>query len=236
METTARLTSFTASELEAIGNEFEDQPPQVVLRWAFHQFHPEIALACSFGAEDVVLVDMIVEIEPAARIFYLDTDFLFPETRDVIERVKMRYGIEPVAYRSLLTPEEQARLYGENLYWRDPDRCCALRKVEPLQRALAGLRAWITGIRREQAPTRAHARLIEWDRKFGLVKINPLVRWTAREVWSYIKEHHVPYNVLHDHGYPSIGCWPCTQPVAPGEDPRSGRWRGFQKTECGLHA
>jgi phosphoadenosine phosphosulfate reductase len=226
---------FAVEELKEISDSFEDKTPQDVLRWAFDEFDPDITLACSFGAEDVVLVDMVARIHPAPRVFYLDTEFLFKETQAVIEEVIEKYGVRPVAYKSMITPEQQAAQYGENLYWREPNQCCYLRKVEPLERALAGLRAWITGIRRDQAPTRANAGIVELDQKFGLVKLNPLARWTADDVWGYIREHHVPYNVLHDRGYPSIGCWPCTQTVKPGEDPRAGRWRGFEKTECGLH-
>lgn len=138
--------------------------------------------------------------------------------------------VEPV-----VSLDEQAAAYGPALWSREPDRCCALRKVEPLRRFLQGYRAWITGLRRQQSPTRAGTRPVEWDQRFGLVKVNPLFRWSRDEVWRYIRDHDVPYNPLHDRGYPSIGCWPCTTPVAPGEDERAGRWRGFHKTECGLH-
>jgi phosphoadenosine phosphosulfate reductase len=229
------IVEYSIEELKEISDRFETERPEEVLKWGLDEFHPDITLACSFGAEDVVLVDMIAKLTPEPRIFYLDTDFLFKETQDVIERVIERYGVRPVAYKSQITPEEQVAQYGENLYWREPNQCCQLRKVEPLARALVEVRAWITGIRRDQAPTRANAGIVELDHKFGLVKLNPLARWTSDDVWSYIREHEVPYNVLHDRGYPSIGCWPCTQVVKLGEDPRSGRWRGFEKTECGLH-
>jgi phosphoadenosine phosphosulfate reductase len=135
----------------------------------------------------------------------------------------------------MLSPEEQARTQGEALWTSDPDRCCNLRKVEPLRRKLAELSAWITSIRRDQTSVRSGARRVEWDAKFGLVKINPIVDWTAKQVWRYIHDHDVPYNQLHDQDYPSIGCTHCTRAVKPGEDPRAGRWSGFAKTECGLH-
>jgi len=181
---------------------------------------------------------MIHRTNPSTPLFYLDTDFLFKETYEVRDRIVAKYGLLPdqvIQIKSLLTPEQQEAQYGEALWARDPDHCCQLRKVEPLARALNGYSAWITGIRRDQAPTRANAGIVEWDRKFQLVKVNPLARWTWAEVWTYIQVHEIPYNSLHDHNYPSIGCTYCTAPVLPGEDPRSGRWKNFAKTECGLH-
>ncbi|MDI3257758.1 MAG: phosphoadenylyl-sulfate reductase [Kyrpidia sp.] len=213
----------------------EGREPVDILAWALDRFYPRIALACSFGVEDVVLVDMATRLRPDVQIFYLDTGLLFPETYEVRDRVVERYRPNLRRVRPALTVSEQAAEYGEALWSRDPNTCCRIRKVEPLQEVLADLDAWITGIRREQAPTRAGAREVEVDRKFGLIKVNPLAAWTSREVWAYVHEHQVPYNVLHDRGYPSIGCAPCTRPVRPGEDPRAGRWSGFDKTECGLH-
>jgi len=228
---------WTPEEIAAASSALEGQGPVAVLRWAYEHFaHDEIALACSFGAEDVALVDMVSKVAPEAQLFYLDTNFLFPETYQTIEAVRATYALRMRQVLPALTPEEQAAQYGEGLWRRDPDACCAIRKVEPLTKVLSGLKAWITGIRREQAPTRANAQVVEWDRKFGLVKINPLVAWKDADVWKYIIENNVPYNPLHDRGYPSIGCTHCTRAVRPGEDPRSGRWSGFQKTECGLHA
>lgn len=226
---------WTEVELSRLAEEFEEKTPQEILTWAINEFHPDIAFACSFGAEDVALVDMIVKINPNTKIFYLDTDLLFKETYETIERIKERYKISPIKYTPSLTLEEQARQYGDRLWEKDPNLCCKLRKIEPLKEALKDLNAWITGIRREQSPTRAKAKTVEWDRNFGLVKINPLVRWKTKDVWDYIMENKVPYNVLHDRNYPSIGCEPCTRPVKPGEDLRAGRWAGFQKKECGLH-
>jgi phosphoadenosine phosphosulfate reductase len=136
---------------------------------------------------------------------------------------------------SLITPSEQAKRHGDALWARDPDACCAIRKVEPNERALAGKRAWISGIRRDQSKTRSDVQIVEWDERFGLVKVNPLAAWTEADVWKYILEHNVPYNELHDRNYPSIGCTHCTRAVNPGDDPRSGRWQGFDKIECGLH-
>ncbi len=226
------------AELKALSDSFESKQPQEALAYALDRYADRIVLACSFGAEDIVLVDMIQRIKPQAPLFYLDTDFLFEETYGVRDRIIERYGLQPSAVlqvQSLLTPEQQAREHGDALWSRDPDRCCALRKVEPLTRVLRGYAAWITGIRRDQAPTRARAGLVEWDGKFGLVKFNPLARWTAEDVWAYIHIHELPYNPLHDRGYPSIGCTHCTAPVALGDDPRSGRWKNQGKMECGLH-
>ncbi len=239
MEESVGITARPTQEsLKALSESFESKHPQDVLAYALERYFPHIVFACSFGAEDVVLVDMIHRINPRVPLFYLDTDFLFKETHEVRDRLIEKYGFLPnqvIQVKSQLTPEQQAAQYGEALWTRDPDRCCELRKVEPLGRILSGYSAWITGIRRDQAPTRAHAGLIEWDKKFQLVKFNPLAKWTATDVWAYIRIHEVPYNPLHDRNYPSIGCTHCTAPVMPGEDPRSGRWNNFDKTECGLH-
>lgn len=214
--------------------QFEHGRPEDVLRWASEQF-PNLSLACSFGAEDVVLVDMLRKINPAAEIFYLDTDFHFQETYETRDRLADRYGVQFVQVKPDLTPEQQAEQYGSELWKRDPNACCNLRKVQPLARILGKYDAWITGIRREQAPTRANAKKVEYDYKFGLMKINPLADWTWDDVWNYIRSHDVPYNPLHDQNYPSIGCTHCTRPVKPGEDLRAGRWSGTDKIECGLH-
>lgn len=205
-----------------------------VVAWGQATLAPSIAIASSFGAEDVVLIDIAARAG-RVRVFTLDTDFLFPETYALIERIESRYEITVERCRASLTPAEQAQRHGDALWTSRPDLCCNLRKVEPLTAKLAELRGWITGIRREQAPTRAEAQKIEWDARFGLVKLNPLADWTAAEVWQYIRDHDVPYNPLHDAGFPSIGCTHCTRAVAPGEDPRAGRWAGTEKTECGLH-
>jgi phosphoadenosine phosphosulfate reductase len=228
----------TDEALKALNLSFESMQPQDVLAHALKQYEPNIVLACSFGAEDVVLVDMIHKINPRTKLFYLDTDFLFKETHEVKDRLIAKYGLAPeqvIQVKSLLTPEQQAAQHGEALWSRNPDQCCQLRKIEPLARVLSGYAAWITGIRRDQAPTRANAGMVEWDQKFNLVKFNPLAQWKSEDVWAYIKVHEVPYNELHDRHYPSIGCTHCTAPVMPGEDPRSGRWKNFAKTECGLH-
>lgn len=220
--------------IAARAEEFESLSPQEILAWAVETF-PNITFACSFGAEDVVLVDMLQQISPSTDIFYLDTDFHFKETYETRDAIAAKYGLEFVRVSPTLTPEEQAQKYGEELWKSDPNACCNLRKVEPLTRVLGRYEAWITGIRRDQAPTRANAKKIEYDTKFGLVKFNPIANWTSDDVWNYIREHQLIYNPLHDRNYPSIGCEHCTRPVMPGEDPRAGRWSGTEKTECGLH-
>jgi phosphoadenosine phosphosulfate reductase len=222
-------------EIEDLGLEFDRKEAQEVLQWALQEYHDNIALSCSFGAEDVVLVDMIARIRPGSRVFTLDTGLLFPETHEVIKRIQERYPITLEIYTSDITIEEMEKRYGKELYHTNPDLCCQLRKIQPLQKALAGLKAWITGLRRDQAPTRAHTKKVEIDPKFGLIKVNPLADWHWEQVWTYIRENKVPYNTLHDQNYPSIGCAPCTRPVRPGEDPRAGRWPGKGKIECGLH-
>lgn len=206
-----------------------------VLAWGFSRFRPQIAIASSFGLEDVALIHLAHEIEPGLSVFTLDTDFLFPETYQLIERMEKKYGIVVERVRPDMSASEQAVFHGSALWQRKPDLCCRIRKVDPLTYKLRTLKAWITGIRREQSPTRTNARKIEWDEKFGLVKLNPLADWTAEQLWDYVRTHNVPYNPLHDNGYPSIGCTHCTRPVQPGEDPRAGRWSGTGKTECGLH-
>lgn len=227
--------SLTRDEITLWAYRLEGKRPEEILAWAVEQFGDQVVLAASFGAEDVVLIDMLHRVAPQTPIFYLDTNKHFPETYETRDRLAERYGKTFIQVLPKLTLAEQARQYGDELWKRDPNLCCNLRKVEPLGEILAGYQAWITGIRRDQAPTRANAQKIEWDDKFQLVKFNPLASWTAEEVWAYIREHDVPYNPLHDQHYPSIGCAVCTRPVQPGEDPRAGRWAGFAKTECGLH-
>ena len=222
-------------DLQAISAEFETKPPEAILRWALAEFGPDVALATGFGAEGCVLIDMVAGISRNARIFYLDTDLLFPETYALRDQLEARYGIRLERQATRLSLNAQAAQYGERLWERQPDLCCQLRKVNPLAELLVGLRAWITAIRRDQTPARAQARIVERDPKFGLIKINPLATWSSIDVWKYIAQHDVPHNLLHKHGYRSIGCAPCTSPVQDGEDARAGRWRGTCKTECGLH-
>jgi phosphoadenosine phosphosulfate reductase len=222
-------------EIEQLQAEVERWGPEKLLPWGLARFYPKVAVASSFGAEDVVLIDIAARSSVNVRVFTLDTDFLFPETYALIEQIEQSYGIRVERARSALTPDEQADQHGKALWGFNPNLCCDLRKVVPLKKQLSELDAWVTGVRRDQAPTRANTKKLEWDAKFGLAKLNPLADWTSAQVWDYIRSHEVPYNPLHDHNYPSIGCTHCTRQVMPGEDPRAGRWSGFNKTECGLH-
>jgi phosphoadenosine phosphosulfate reductase len=232
----AEAEFWSAERLDEINARLAGTDPQATLEWAIDTFGHDVALACSFGGvSGMALLDMVMRIDPRVPVFYIDTDVLFPETYATRDRAAGRYGFRPLAFTAELTLAEQAERHGEALWARDPDACCAIRKVAPNQRALEGRRAWISGLRRDQSETRREIRRVEWDAKFGLVKINPLVDWTEKQVWAYVVANDVPYNPLHDRGYPSIGCTHCTRPVAPGEDPRAGRWSGFGKTECGLH-
>lgn len=215
-------------------NMLEHQSAEDVIRWAVEHY-PNITLACSFGPEDIVLLDMLQKVAPDKDVFYLDTDLHFQETYETKDRLEQKYGIKFIQVLPKLTLAEQAETYGEELWASDPNLCCSLRKVEPLVNILQQYDAWITGIRREQAPTRSSAKKAEYDLKFHLFKFNPLADWTHRQVWSYIRDNDLIYNPLHDQNYPSIGCEKCTRPIQEGEDQRAGRWSNFGKTECGLH-
>lgn len=221
--------------IEQVTLSAEGWDAEQILAWAFESFGDGVAISSAFGVEGMVLIDMASRISKNFRLFTMDTGFFFPETYRLMETIERKYGVSIERANSLLSPEEQARIHGAELWKRDPDLCCNLRKVEPLRRKLAELQAWITGIRRDQTKSRAGAAKIGWDEKFGLVKINPIANWTEDQVWRYIYDNGVPYNPLHDQNYPSIGCTHCTRPVSLGEGPRTGRWPGFAKTECGLH-
>jgi phosphoadenosine phosphosulfate reductase len=223
------------ADLERIKIQAESWSPERVLSWAFAEYGDDVAVATGLGVEGMVLVDIASHINPDLKVFTGDTEFLFAETYDLIDRVEEKYGIKVERLYSELTPEDQERTYGRALWATDPDQCCSLRKVEPLRRKLATLDAWMTAIRRDQTAERKGIRKIDWDTKFNLVKISPLADWTSKMVWNYVVKHDVPYNPLHDRNFPSIGCTHCTRAVKPGEDPRAGRWSGFRKTECGLH-
>jgi phosphoadenosine phosphosulfate reductase len=226
---------FSAEQLEAASRELEGKTPQDVLRWAVARFHPRLTMATAFGAEGCCILHMLAEIEPGVRIFNLETGYQFPETLALRERIKERYGIEVEFVRPELTVAEYEEEHGGPLYRIRPDQCCYDRKILPLRRAVVGYDAWISAIRADQTADRAAAHVVQWDGKFGLVKVNPLLSWTKREVWAFVLEHDVPYNPLHDQGYPSIGCWPCTRAVGDGAAERAGRWAGTAKKECGLH-
>jgi phosphoadenosine phosphosulfate reductase len=224
------------AELASRSAELESSTPQEILRWASERFGQRFTMATAFGPEGMVLIHMLAEIAPATSIFNLDTGYQFRETLELRERVRERYGIEVELKRPELTVEEYESLNGGPVYRTDPNRCCADRKLAVLKKAILGMEAWASAIRREQTPDRAQSPIVGWDKKFGLVKVSPLANWTKSQVWKMITDHSIPYNPLHDKGYPSIGCWPCTRAVLGGEDDRAGRWSGFAKTECGLHS
>ncbi len=241
--TTQNLESRISNpEAEALNARFENATPQDVLRWGLETFGRRIALAWS-GAEDVAVLDMMWRIDPkAARVFTLDTGRLNPETYDVIAAVQRRYGIEvEVQFPDSAAVEKMVRERGVNLFYESVENrklCCGVRKVEPLKRILSQLDGWITGLRRTQAVTRTRLAKIEIDAAFGgIVKLNPLADWTTQQVFDYLSANGVPKNRLHDQGYPSIGCAPCTRAVKPGEDERAGRWwwENPETKECGLH-
>ena len=224
--------------LDLCADALEGAPPDEVLRWAIDRYADRLTFATGFGAEGCVLIDLIGRHRLPVDVFTLDTGVLFPETRALWRRLEARYGltIRGVRPESAAGGGSDASLDPADRLWeRDPDACCARRKVFPLAAELGRVDAWITAIRRDQTPQRANAPVVGWDAKFGIAKVNPLVTWTSGDVWRHLTAHDVPYNPLHDRGYPSIGCRPCTSPVGAGEDPRAGRWRGAAKTECGLH-
>lgn len=229
------LTDALRDELAAASAALETAEPQEILQWATERFAPRFTMATAFGPEGMVLIHMLAEIAPQTPIFNLDTGYQFPETLALREKVRERYGIEVALVQPETTVEEYEKQHGGPLYRTNPDQCCFDRKVKVLYRAIAGMHAWASAIRRDQSPDRANAPIVGWDKKFGLVKVSPLANWTKQKVWGFIEKYKIPYNPLHDQGYTSIGCWPCTRPVLLGEDERAGRWSGFAKKECGLH-
>lgn len=203
--------------------------------WAYEQFGDRMCLTCSWQQQSSVLVHMIFgELGLDIPVIELDTQLFFKETYETRDRLVERYGLRLIRPEVISVAEQHAR-EGHNLWEREPDRCCHIRKVEPLERALAPFDAWVTGIRREQALTRANAQRAEWGARYGVWKVQPLVDWDAKRVQAYIHVNEIPSNPLHDAGYPSIGCIPCTRPVRAGEDERAGRWTGADKIECGIH-
>ncbi len=226
---------------ETLAREAEGLSAPDLVRLALERFGRRFALASSFGAEDMVLVDMLARVDPSARIVTLDTGRLPQETYNVIDATRERYGVAvDVFFPRAEAVQAMVAEHGTNLFYHSIENrklCCGVRKIEPLRRALSGLDAWMTGLRREQSVTRTALHAVEWDEANGLIKVNPLVDWTLDDTWNYIREHNVPYNALHDRGYPSIGCAPCTRAVEPGEDQRAGRWwwEHPETKECGLH-
>jgi phosphoadenosine phosphosulfate reductase len=223
------------NDLVVLNRQFEHAAPQELLQWAVETYQSRLALVTSFQPTGLVLMHMLREIAPDVTVLTLDTGLLFSETYALIERWEQELNLKVTRVRPGQTVEQQAAAYGDALWEHDPDRCCNLRKTQPLGDALRGYEAWITGIRRDQSETRRSSALITQDNKYNNLKLAPLATWTEDMVWTYIHAHELPYNSLHDQSYASIGCWPCTRAVAPGEDARAGRWSGRSKTECGIH-
>lgn len=226
---------WDSSQLAVLNERFEDRSPRDVLAWTFEMFGEQVAMATGFGTSGIVMMHILSELNSVATVFYLDTDLLFPETHVLKNRLQEELGIRFTRVAPAVSLNEQEAAKGTRLWDKSPDACCFIRKVRPLQQFLADKDAWITGLRRHQAHTRAETRIIEWDHVNQLVKVNPLAHWTSEDVWSYILLNELPYNPLHDQGYPSIGCMPCTRAVKGDEEERAGRWAGRNKTECGIH-
>lgn len=228
----------TREELEMIQRQntaLEKASAEEILTWAVQAYFPRFTMATGLGPEGCVIISMLAKIEPRVYIFNLDTGYQFRETLELRDRIAEKYGIRVDLQRPELSVEAYEAAHGGPVYQTDPDRCCYDRKVTVLHRVARNYDAWATGIRRDQSPTRADTPIVRWDKKFGLVKISPLAAWTKGDVWKRILDEKIPYNPLHDQGYPSIGCMPCTRAVTSGEDERAGRWTGRAKTECGLH-
>ncbi len=228
-------------DIDEWNSRFEKEGPEKVITWFLEAFKGRIALSSSMGAEDQVLTAMVTAADPGVRIFTLDTGRLFPETYDLIEETNKRFNTKiNICFPEREAVEKMVSEHGINLFYHTIENrkmCCRIRKVESLKRALKGLDVWICGLRKDQSVERFYNRMIEWDEANGLIKLNPLINWTEKQVWDYIRENAVPYNSLHDKGFPSIGCQPCTRAVDPGEDIRAGRWwwEESEKRECGLH-
>lgn len=234
MNETLTYSSWETDHVNNVESTFKESID--VLKWAYNEYKDDIVYACSFGAEGIVLIDLISHVKRDARIVFLDTDLHFKATYELITQVKKRYpSLRIELIKPKLTLSQQAEQYGEKLWERDPDQCCHIRKVTPLGLELSGVAAWISGLRREQSEGRQNTNYLNQDHKFQAIKICPLIHWTWQDVWTYITLHKLPYNVLHDQGYPSIGCEKCTFPATDEYDSRSGRWANTGKTECGLH-
>lgn len=236
MNETLTYVSWQDDKVHQIERSFRDSLD--VLKWAYQSYQErEIVYACSFGAEGIVLIDLISKVNKCANILFLDTDLHFKETYELIERVNQRYPqLKIKKVKPALTLGQQKEVYGDRLWERAPNQCCHIRKVEPLAKELNGVTAWISGLRREQSAERSKTNYLNKDDKFKTIKICPLIHWTWKEIWTYILFHKLDYNVLHDRGYPSIGCEKCTVPAKDENDLRSGRWANTEKTECGLHS
>jgi phosphoadenosine phosphosulfate reductase len=224
------------AELAEASARLESATPEEIITWAHERFAPYLTMATAFGPEGSVILSILAKVAPETYVFNLDTGYQFQETLDLRDRVAAKYGIEVDMLQPELTVPEYEALHGGPLYKTDPNQCCFDRKIKVLRKAAEGQHAWMSGIRRDQSTDRAQAAIVGWDKKFNLVKVSPLANITKSDIWKRILAEDIPYNPLHDQGFPSIGCWPCTRAVGAGEtDDRAGRWSGSVKTECGLH-
>lgn len=235
VEDSSSVAPWVPNLLDQVSGNLEAASSREILRWTFDTFGDGVCIGTAFGQSGMALIDMALEIKPDVDIFYIDTGLFFPETYDLIARAEAHYGRSFRRVTPALTLDEQAQAHGPALWKTNSDRCCAVRKVVPLREALQGRSAWLTALRRDQSETRRNAPVVSWNERRQVVKVAPLVNMTERDVWKHVVERAVPYNELHDKGYPSIGCAPCTSAVRPGDDIRAGRWAGSAKTECGLH-
>ena len=229
-------TEDLAAEIQQQSRRLETASPEEIIAWAVERFFPHLTMATAFGPEGCVILAMLAEIEPRTHVFNLETGYQFKETLDLRDRICEKYGIDVELKKPSLSVAAYEKLNGGPLHQVNPDQCCMDRKIKILHEAVADKHAWMSGIRRDQSPDRAEAPIVGWDKRFGLVKISPLANQTKSMIWNRILKEDIPYNPLHDQGYPSIGCWPCTRKISIGEDERAGRWSGQEKTECGLHS
>jgi len=232
-----RTMLFDPQEVAERSRQLEDAAPAEILEFALAEYAPRVGVSTAFGIEGCALIHMAVQIDPKVQVFTIDTGYAFRETQQLKYKFVDKYGINLTTFEAQLTVPQQERKHGLKLFETDHDRCCAIRKVEPNKRALAELDGWIAGLRRDQGASRANIGLLEvlaHEDGTPLIKVNPLAKWTRNDTWRYVMDNDVPYNELLDRGYASVGCWPCTRPLRPGEDERAGRWDG-EKSECGIH-
>ena len=225
-----------AEYAERMAERLQQEEPKRIVQWGVERYHPKLAVVSNFGPSTILVIHYLAEIgRTDVPIAHINTGFEFEETAEIALELERRYGVAIEHIRPELTVEQQAEKYGPKLYSADPDYCCYMRKVAPLEKALQGKEAWVTGLRKSQGAARRETKTVEWDSRYNMIKINPMAEWTFEKVWEFIRANDIPYNALHDQGYKSVGCWPCTMPVAEGADERAGRWKGQSKTECGIH-
>ncbi|MDR9366626.1 MAG: phosphoadenylyl-sulfate reductase [Balneolaceae bacterium] len=237
LEPILKTDKFSSTELNQLNQQFETTDPGEILSWVYETFGKEMVLGTGFGSSGVFLIHQLQTYGIDIPVFYLDTNLLFDSTYELKDRIEARYNIDITRVTPELSLKKQADRFGDELWKRNPNQCCFYRKVLPLRNYLSDKKAWVTGIRRSQSDTRNQVRIVDWDEENDVIKINPVAHWSGKKIWDEIHRHNLPYNPMHDEGYPSIGCIPCTQPVNASKesDDRNGRWNGTDKTECGIH-